>query len=93
MTIGVLQLELFFPNTHSLKDKRSITSRIKNLTRNKFNVSIAELNTDDKYGKSIIGIAIISNGRNIANNILRDVENFVESNFDVQIVGRKTEVF
>jgi hypothetical protein len=93
MTIGVLRLELFFPNTHSLKDRRSITGRIKNLIRNKFNVSIVELDTDDKYGRSVIGIAVMSNGGNIANNILRNVENFVESNFDVQIVGRKIEVF
>ncbi|MDO9547528.1 MAG: DUF503 family protein [Candidatus Marinimicrobia bacterium] len=36
MVIGILQMELLLPDTHSLKDKRSVLSRIKNGVRKQF---------------------------------------------------------
>jgi len=92
MTIGFLQLELMLPDTKSLKDKRSIISRIKNQIKNRFNVSIAEIGYGDKWGRSLVGITTISNDSKIVYNTLRKIEEFIESNFNVQVTGRKVEL-
>ena len=92
MTIGFFQLELYLPNTHSLKDKRSIITRIRNLVRNKFNVSIAELDYHDKWGKALVGILTLNSDKKIVLSTLNRAEKFIEANFDVQVVGSKIEI-
>lgn len=93
MTIGFLQIGLMLPDTKSLKDKRSIISRIKNQIRNKFNVSIAEIGHGDKLGRSLVGITTISNDNKIVHNTLIKVEDFIETNFNVRLTERKIELF
>jgi len=92
MTIGFLQIGLILPDTKSLKDKRSIISRIKNQIRNKFNVSVAEIDYGDKLGRSLVGITTISNDNKIVYNTLIKVEEFIETNFNVRLIERKIEL-
>jgi len=93
MTIGLLQLEMLLPETRSLKDKRSVLSRIKNQVRNKFNVAIAELKYGDQWGRTLLGITTISNDGKIVQQILDEVENCIENQFPIQILNRKVELF
>jgi len=92
MTIGLLRMDLLLPMTRSLKDKRSILSRLKNQVRNKFNVAISELGMGDEMSRSQIGIATISNDSSVAHDILRQTEQFIETHFEVQVVGRRIEM-
>ncbi len=91
MTIGLLQLEIFLPNTHSLKDKRSVLKRMKNLLRKQFNISVSEIGNQDQWGKSLLGILTISNSSSVVSNTLGKVEKFIESNFEVHIIGSRLE--
>jgi len=93
MTIGLLQLEMLLPETRSLKDKRSVLSRIKNQVRNKFNVAIAELKYGDQWGRTLLGITTISNDGKIVHQLLDEVENLIENQFPIQILNRKVELF
>jgi len=93
MTIGLLQLEMLLPETRSLKDKRSVLSRIKNQVRNKFNVAIAELKYGDQWGRTLLGITTISNDGKIVHQLLDEVENLIENQFPIQILSRKVELF
>jgi uncharacterized protein YlxP (DUF503 family) len=93
LTIGLLQVEMLLLATHSLKDKRSVLSRIKNQVRNKFNVAIAELKYGDQWGRTLLGMTTISNDGKIVQQILDEVETFLESQFQVQILNRKVELF
>lgn len=92
MTIGFLQIDLRMRNTHSLKDKRSIVSRIKNQVRSKFNVAVAEIEHNDQYGRCLLGITAISNEHDIVHQTLTGVERLVEGFVEVQIVGRQMEM-
>ena len=93
MTIGLLQLEMLLPETRSLKDKRSVLSRIKNQVRNKFNVAIAELKYGDQWGRTLLGITTISNDGKFVHQLLDEVENLIENQFPIQILSRKVELF
>ncbi len=61
MPVGLLTLELRLPDAHSLKDKRQIVRSLKDRLRRKFNIAIAELDFQDVWQSSTIGIVTLSN--------------------------------
>ena len=85
-------MELLLPETHSLKDKRSVLSRIKNGVRKQFNVSIAELRYHDQFSRTLLGITTINNETKIVDQILGQVEQFVERQAGAQVLNRKVEI-
>ena len=42
MPIGMLTLEIYIPDAHSLKDKRQVLRSLKDRLRARFNVAVAE---------------------------------------------------
>lgn len=61
MPVGLLTLELRIPEAHSLKDKRQIVRSLKDRLRRHFNVAVAELEYQEVWQHSIIGVATLSN--------------------------------
>lgn len=61
MPVGLLTLELRIPEAHSLKDKRQIVRGLKERLRRHFNVAVAELEYQDVWQRSIIGVVTLSN--------------------------------
>ena len=47
MAVGLLTLELFLAESHSLKDKRQVLRSLKDRLRGNFNVAVAELDFED----------------------------------------------
>jgi uncharacterized protein len=47
MVIGLLTLDLHFPGARSLKDKRQALRSLETRIRNRFNVSLAEVEHQD----------------------------------------------
>ena len=86
MMVSSLRMKLYAPNCHSLKDKRMIVKSLINRTRNKFNVSIAEIEEQDYYQTIVIGAACVSSSRVQANAVLDEVMRFVEGNTDAEII-------
>ena len=58
--LGLCTVELFFPNGHSLKEKRQILHSLKDRLR-KLNVSVAEVGDQDLWQKALLSIACVSN--------------------------------
>lgn len=85
MLISALRIKLYAPDCHSLKDKRMIVKSIIQKSRNKFNVSIAEVEEQDYCQTIILGIACVSNSRTQANAVLDAVMRFIEVNTDAEI--------
>jgi uncharacterized protein YlxP (DUF503 family) len=61
MIVGICELEVFIPQSRSLKDKRVIIKSFKDKISKRFNVSIAEVGYQDKWQRAIFGIAKVSN--------------------------------
>lgn len=85
MIVSSLRMKLYAPNCHSLKDKRMIVKSLIHRTRNKFNVSIAEIEEQDYYQTIVIGAACVSSSRVQANAVLDEVLRFVEENTEAEI--------
>jgi uncharacterized protein YlxP (DUF503 family) len=78
MVIGVLEIILWLPESHSLKAKRQVIKSLKDKVRNRFNVSIAEVDDQELWQKAHLGICSLSNDRREVNARLDQVINFVE---------------
>lgn len=78
MIIGTAKIYLRAEWVHSLKEKRTIVKSIIGKTKNKFNVSIAEIEKQDVHQHIVIGIACVSNETNHANSMIQNVVSFIE---------------
>jgi uncharacterized protein len=60
MPIGLLTLEIHIPDARSLKDKRQVLRSLKDSLRAHFNVAVAELDHQDLWQRSRVGVVSIS---------------------------------
>ena len=61
MVVGVCTVELFIPESQSLKDKRQVLHSLKDRLRGKFNLSVAEVDGQDLWQKAVLGMACVAN--------------------------------
>jgi uncharacterized protein len=59
MKVGCCSIKFFLHGNNSLKGKRRITKSIKDRTKNKFNVSVAEIGDQDVWQSLHIGIVAV----------------------------------
>lgn len=72
--IGVLTLEIYIEDSHSLKDKRHVVKSLKDRLRERFNVSVAEIDHLDSWQHSVIAAVTVANDRVRAEQILHAAE-------------------
>ncbi|BDC54897.1 hypothetical protein BAME_18520 [Bacillus sp. M 2-6] len=77
----------------SLKEKRAVLQRIMTRTRHKFNVTIAEMDYQDTWQRTSIGIAVISSSRVQVEKELQRVLSFIDSFPEIERTITKTEWF
>ena len=73
-SIGVLTLELRLENSHSLKDKRHVVKSLKDRLRNKFNVSVAEIDYQDLWQRAAVAAVTVASDHTRAEQVLQSVE-------------------
>ena len=57
--IALLTLEIHIPDAHSLKDKRMVVRRLKDLLRSNFNVSVSEVEHQELWQRSQIAVVTV----------------------------------
>jgi uncharacterized protein YlxP (DUF503 family) len=78
VVVGVLRLEIYLPENHSLKGKRSVLRAIKSRVRDKFNVSIAESDDHDLWQRAVLGVSQVGADQPHVDACLREVAGFIE---------------
>lgn len=91
MIIGVLTVELRLGEANSLKDKRRVIKSIIERIKNRFNVSVAEVDEQDAWQRCVIGIAFVSCEKVHAHQVLAAVVRFIEGQGNVFITDYQTE--
>ena len=93
MNVGMCKINLRLPENLSLKGKRQVLKSITSRVRNKFNVSVAEVDNQDRWQLATIGICCVSNENRHANEMLSKVVDFViNSRFEVEILDYEIEI-
>ena len=83
--IGVLVVDLYIPGAQSLKDRRMVLRSIKDKVRSKYNASISQLDTEDKWQTATFGVAMIGNDNRYVQGCLQDILNFIENSNGCEI--------
>jgi uncharacterized protein YlxP (DUF503 family) len=83
MTVALARVTLFVAGSHSLKEKRSVVRRIKDLVQRKFNVSIAEVGDNDVWQRAVIGLALVGNERRFVESQLDEVLSLIRGKVEV----------
>jgi uncharacterized protein YlxP (DUF503 family) len=92
MHVGVCKIRLRIPENLSLKGKRQAVRPVIARVKNKFEVSIAEVEDQDLWQIATLGIAVVSNDGRHAQEVLSHVVDFiVNGHFDVEVLDYETE--
>lgn len=93
MIVGICKVNLRLPENLSLKGKRQVLRSITSRLKNKFNISVAEVDNNDRWQLATLGICIISNDGRHANEVLSKVADFVTNGrFEVEILDYEIEI-
>ena len=92
MPIGLLTLELHIPDAQSLKDKRQVLRSLKDKLRRDFNVAVAELEHQDTWQRSVVGIVTISNEEKHLREVLQKVLDEADRIFGSFLINQAVEI-
>jgi len=92
MLVSVCQIELFLPESGSLKQKRLVLQSLKTRIKQKFNFSIAEVDENDKWQKAVLGLSMVANERKILEQAFAKALDLIESDGRTLIVNSLFEV-
>lgn len=93
MIIGLLQIDLYLPFSHSLKDKRKRIKGLKDRLHVRYNVSYAELDFQDKWQRARIGLVAINNRRAVVDSLFQKILRDIEENLEGEITSARFEYF
>ncbi len=91
MIVGVLTVELFIGESSSLKDKRRHIKGLTTRLRNRYNISVAEVDNQDSWQRGTLGIAAVSNRSAHIDQTLAEVLNFINIQNGLEIISCETE--
>ena len=84
MNVAVSVVTFHLIDTHSLKEKRGLLQSLMTRLRDRFNVSIAEVEGQDAIQQAVLGLSCVNTAATHAQETIDSVVRFIES----EIVGR-----
>ena len=75
--VGILSFELFFPESHSLKEKRMHLRSVKQQLQNRLSCSIAEVDHHDTWQRSRLTLACATRRAGDAERLLDEAERWL----------------
>ena len=75
-----MECEFFIPTAHSLKDKRAVVKSMMTRTKQKFNVSAAEVDHQQVWQRTRLAFVTVSSSKEAAEREMEHVLCFLESN-------------
>lgn len=93
MLVGVCRVELFIPDSGSLKSKRFVLNSIKTKVRNKFNVSISEVDDNDKWQRVTLGLSVVSNDRRFIDQTFTKIIQLIAADGRAEVVDHVIDLY
>jgi uncharacterized protein YlxP (DUF503 family) len=93
MVVGTLKIEFRLHDNRSLKGKRKVVKSIVDKVKSRFNVSVAEIGSNDIWQKIELGISAVGNDRRHIDSSLNRVLSYIDSLYLAPIVDTQMEIF
>lgn len=77
--IGFVNCECLIYNSQSLKDKRAVLQRIMTRLKQKFNVSVSEIDHQDMWQRATLGIVAITSSKHATERELQNSLKMIDS--------------
>jgi len=92
--IAILTIHLHLPACASLKEKRGRIKPLIARLHREFNVSVAEMDLQDKWQEAVIVCAMVGNEHGHVQSALQTVAKWVEGNWtDGDVIEQRVEVY
>jgi len=86
-------MHFYLSACNSLKEKRGRIKPLIARLQREFNVSVAELDLQDRWQEAVIGCALISNDVGVIQNTFEKIKTFSRSFFtEITLTGEKIEI-
>jgi len=93
MVVGTGIVDIVVEGSRSLKEKRAVLRRILGRTKNRFNISIAEVGNCNDWKRCRIGFSVVGNERSFVNSKVDKVVNFIEGLNLADVVDVNIEMY
>lgn len=90
--MGIAKLSLRLPENHSLKGKRKVMKSICDRLRQRFNLAVAEIDSQDLWQTGEVGIVTVGNDGKYVNSKLDKAINFIDDLQLAEIVDIQLEL-
>ncbi|MDQ6616455.1 MAG: DUF503 domain-containing protein [Actinomycetota bacterium] len=87
MHAAAVRFDLRLPHAHSLKDKRAIIRPILEGCRRRYQVAAAEVDHQDAWQRAGLAVSAVSGTAGHVSDVLDQVERFVWSFPEVEVIG------
>ena len=85
------ECEFLIPTAHSLKEKRAVLQRMLTRTKQKFNVSVAEVDYQDMWQRTVIAIVVVSSSRTSSERELQKALSYLDSFPELERIATNIE--
>lgn len=92
MVVGLGIITFRLHDCRSLKSKRKIVKSIINKLCNTFNVSVAEVGSNEVYQRAVIGFALVGNNRMVINSKIDKIFNLADELGLAEIIDTEMEI-
>ena len=90
--LGVMTIELHFPDANSLKAKRMIVNSVRDRLRRRFNVAVAETGYLELWQRAELAAVTVASSRPIVESQLDAVDRELDEHFGSELVGTACEI-
>lgn len=91
MVLAYAVYDLHLPGCRSLKEKRMIVRSLKARVRNEFEVSTAEVGSQDLLARAELAVAVVGPDQVPLDALLQKILAFVEDNLDGELLNYRNE--
>jgi uncharacterized protein len=92
--VGILSVELHFPENHSLKGKRKELLSVKAQLQRRFGASVAEVDHHDVWQRARLTLACVARGHKELQELLDEAERYLSGQpFELGTVEREVITF
>lgn len=92
MRVGVIRVYFRISTAASLKEKRMVIRSIKDRLFSRFNVSVAEIGSNDQWQLGELGIATVGTDTRFVNSVIENVKNFLFQDPRISVIEAAVDI-
>jgi len=92
MLVAIARFDLKIPGCRSLKEKRHVVKGLTAGLRQRFEVSVAEVDHQDLWQRTAIGVAAVGAQEHQLRRVMQQVERSVDARSEVEVIARELTI-